>query len=444
MNSFISRYWKSTLARNTGWMFLGQGLRLIIQAGYFIIIARSLGVQQYGAFAAVTAMVAIFSPFVGLGCGNLIIKNVTRKPEWIDECFGNGLLMTLASGLAGVGMVIGICRWVLPNSISMVVILMVALADLVCNRLIILVASAFQAVERLDKTAQLNVLMSGARLLGIGMTVVVVRHPTAELWSIVYAAATAVAAVISLLSATSLVKSFQFNLHRMKRELLEGLYFSGSISAQTIYNDVDKTMLARLSTLGANGIYSAAYRLIDVAFIPVSSVLYAAYPGYFRHGKGEIRATYKYAKKLLPRPIAFSFLAFLGLLVGAPVIPKILGGEYLRTVEALRWLAILPLFKTVHYFFADALSGAGHQGLRMSLQIVVAVFNVLVNLWVIPAYSWRGAAWSSLASDGLLALLMWIAITMLQRRQPETVTPSAPVVALQCTGDEESEYLSTL
>src|SRR3984957_11479172 len=137
MTFILSRYWKSKLARNTGWMFLGQGLRLIIQAGYFVIIARSLGVQQYGAFAAVTAMVAIFSPFVGLGCGNLIIKNVARKPEWIDECFGNGLLMTLASGCAGVGMVIGICRWVLPNSIAMIVILMVALADLVCNRLII-------------------------------------------------------------------------------------------------------------------------------------------------------------------------------------------------------------------------------------------------------------------------------------------------------------------
>ena len=444
MQSFISRYRNSTLARNTGWMFLGQGLRLMIQAGYFIIIARSLGVQQYGAFAAVTAMVAIFSPFVGLGCGNLIIKNVARNPELLEECYGNGLLVTLATGLAGVGLVIGMCRWVLPNTIQMTVIVMVALADLVCNRLIILVASAFQAVERLDRTAQLNVLMSAARLVGIAVTVVVVRHPTAELWSIVYAAATGFATVVSLLSTTSLVKSFQLNLHRIKQELLEGVYFSGSISAQTIYNDVDKTMLARLSTLGANGIYSAAYRLIDVAFIPVSSVLYAAYPGYFRHGNGEIRATYKYAKKLLPRPIAFSFLAFLGLLVGAPLIPKILGGEYSRTVEALRWLAILPLFKTIHYFLADALSGAGHQGLRMSLQIVVAIFNVFVNLWIIPAYSWRGAAWSSLASDGLLALVMWMAISSLERREPLTAAASGPVADLGCASDRQSESLSTL
>jgi O-antigen/teichoic acid export membrane protein len=388
-------------------------------------------------------MVAIFSPFVGLGSRNLIIQNVARNRELLDECFGNGMLLTLATGLAAVGIVIGICRWVLPATISFTIIFMVAAADLVFCSLIIMIANSFQAVERLDKTAQLNVLMSTSRFIGIAATVAVVRHPDAELWSIVYAGTTAMAMVISLFYLKSLVSSFKFSLTRIREELLEGLYFSGGLSAQTIYNDVDKTMLARLSTLGANGIYAAAYRLIDVAFIPVSSILSAAYPGYFRHGKGQVQATFEFAKRLLPRPIAYSMLAFAGLLMGAPIIPKILGSEYLRTVEALRWLAILPLFKTIHYFFADALSGAGYQGLRMCLQIVVAVFNVLVNLWIIPAYSWRGAAWSSLASDGLLALLMWLAINMLRQRQPATMVDPTPVLPSPCASSEESEYLST-
>jgi len=214
------------------------------------------------------------------------------------------------------------------------------------------------------------------------------------------------------------------NTQRIREEVLEGIYFSGSQSAQTIYNDVDKTMLARLSALDANGIYAAAYRIIDVSFIPIGSVLYAAYPRYFRHKPGDVRGTYECATRLLPGPIGFSLVAFVTLLLGAPLVPKILGGEYSRTVEALRWLSILPLFKTIHYFFADALSGAGFQGPRMCLQIVVAIFNVLVNLWIIPVYSWRGAAWSSLASDGLLALLMWLTINVLRRRQATIVSLS--------------------
>jgi len=105
------------------------------------------------------------------------------------------------------------------------------------------------------------------------------------------------------------------------------------------------------------------------------------------------------------------------LFVGAPIVPHLLGAEYARTTTALRWLSPLPLLKTLHYFVADSLTGAGLQGLRTSLQVGVAVFNILLNLWLIPAYSWRGAAWSSLASDGMLAASLWMAVLVLGRQE---------------------------
>ena len=105
----------------------------------------------------------------------------------------------------------------------------------------------------------------------------------------------------------------------------------------------------------------------------------------------------------------------IAVLAGAGIVPYILGGEYRLTVEALRWLAILPLLKVVHFFLSDALAGAGHQGIRTIIHVGVAVFNVLINLWIIPAYSWRGAAWSSIASDALLACGMGTAVFVLVR-----------------------------
>ena len=52
--------------------------------------------------------------------------------------------------------------------------------------------------------------------------------------------------------------------------------------------------------------------------------------------------------------------------------------------EALRWLSLLPLLKTLHYFAADSLTGAGFQGIRTTVQVGIAIFNVLFNLWIIP------------------------------------------------------------
>ncbi len=59
---------KSRLARNTVWMALGQGLRLVIQALYFVLIARSLGAVNYGAFIGVVALVGIVYPFATSVC----------------------------------------------------------------------------------------------------------------------------------------------------------------------------------------------------------------------------------------------------------------------------------------------------------------------------------------------------------------------------------------
>ena len=39
-----------------------------------------------------------------------------------------------------------------------------------------------------------------------------------------------------------------------------------------------------------------------------------------------------------------------------------------------------------------------------------------LNLWLIPAYSWRGAAWASLASDGALAIAIWTVILALEAK----------------------------
>ncbi len=199
-------------------------------------------------------------------------------------------------------------------------------------------------------------------------------------------------------------------------EAREGIYFSASQSAQTIYNDIDKTMLARLSTLDATGIYGAAYRLIDVCFVPVSALLWSAYPNFFRAGARGISGSFGYAKPLLLRTWATPLCVCVLILLSAGVVPHVIGPEYARTTEALRWLAPLPILKGLHYFLSDTLTGAGHQGIRTAIQAFVAAFNVLINLWLIPAYSWRGAAWSSIASDALLLFGVSAAVFILFRR----------------------------
>jgi len=407
---------RSTLARNTAWMLVGLGLRLVIQAAYFTVIARSLGAEYYGAFVGVVGLVGILSPFGTLGSGNLLVKNVARDRGKFPSNFGLALLTTISVSTILFLVVALVSRYFLPATIPLSLAMLVAASDLFGTSITVVCGQAFTAFERLKWTASINALLSALRLVAALILVGFYHNPSAQQWGRFYFAGTTAAAALSLGLVFVKLGLPVFNATRSAAELREGFYFSAGRSTETIYNDIDKAMLARLGTLEATGIYGAAYRLIDVSFTPVASLMVAAYAGFFRAGAGGISGAIQYAKPLFWRAFGYAFLISGAMLVGAGIVPYILGNEYRLAVEALRWLAILPMLKVVHVFLSDALSGAGHQGLKSLIQLGVAVFNVLINLWIIPAYSWRGAAWSSIASDALLACGVGAAVAVLSRR----------------------------
>ena len=422
----------SPLARNTLWALGGYGLRLLIQAAYFVIIARCLGPEQYGGFIAATALANVISPFVGLGSGNLLVKNVARDRRLFPEYWGNGLMMTVVSGSVLTFFVMALCRLLLPRAIPSLAITLVCISDLIFVRILDLAAWAFLGFERLSVNAKLNVLISLTRLIGIAGLALAFPHPTVRAWSVVYLAGSVAAALIAVIWVMWSLGRPKLALHRIPREGTEGFYFSTSLSAMTIYNDIDKTMVARLATLGAAGIYAAAYRLIDVVFTPVRALLSATYPGFFRSGAAGLQGSLQYGRRMLVRTLPYSLFAFGAVWISAPLVPHILGHDYADITAALRWLAILPVLKTLHLFIGDSLTGAGHQRERTFLQVGVAIFNVLLNLWVIPAYGWRGAAWSSIASDGLLALSLSFLVTRMGRGFNLEIARVADVPAASC------------
>jgi O-antigen/teichoic acid export membrane protein len=397
-------------------MLLGLALKLIIQGLYFTVIARCLGVHNYGAFVGVVGLVGILSPFATLGSGYLLIKNVARDRHQFRENWGRALATTFLSSSALFGVLILISRFTLPSTIPTRLVMFIAASDLFGLSITGICGQAFMAFERLNWTAAINVMLSTIRLAAAAIFAALYHSPSALQWGTFYFGSTSVVAVVALSLVVVKLGAPSFNVWRTSAEAREGFYFSVNQSAQTIYNDIDKAMLARLGTLEATGIYGAAYRLIDVSFAPVASLLAAAYPNMFRAGTGGISATLGYARPLILRALGYATFVSIALLAGAGIVPHILGSEYRLTVEAIRWLAILPMLKVVHFFFSDALAGAGYQGVRTVIHAGVALFNALINLWAIPAYSWRGAAWSSIASDALLACAISAAVLVLSRR----------------------------
>lgn len=402
--SLLVRMRTRGLLRDTTHLSIGQGFRLIIQAAYFVLIARSLGADAYGAFVTVVAMAALLGPFSGLGTANLFIKNVRSGKREASICWGNGIVLTVLSGTLLSCLGVGLSALLHLKTVPLVVTI-VCVADLVLLKVTELAAFGFAAMDQMKQTSIQSVVVSLLRLGGIVALVVTVHPVTLDLWVLTYLFTTLLGTLYALVKGWQLWGRPVVDLRAIREDATEGVFFSVAGSATTIYNDIDKIMLSRLADLAATGVYGAAYRVIDVTMTPVRSLAAAAYPHFFRKGVGGMAQTYPYALSLIAKTSIYGALASAGLWLIAPILPHILGNQYGGVLPAVRWLALIPLLRCLHSFMADALSGAGLQRIRTGIQVMVALVNIGLNVVILPRYSWRGAAWTSLGCDGLLVVL---------------------------------------
>jgi O-antigen/teichoic acid export membrane protein len=393
-------------------MFLGQGLSVVCQGTYFILLARLLGSAEFGIYAGIAAMVSIVSQYSTLGSYSVFLRYVCPNPKNFALYWGNVLVTTLTLG----SIFAALLTWIGPrvaHSYSWKIVTCVAIGDCLCAQLTIAAGSVFQGFEKMHMTAALRLTTNLLRAVVAGLMLWRIHRATAQQWVVVALIVSFLVVCAALLLVTSRYGRPAFSLRLLRERTGEGFIFALSYSTGAVYNDIDKAMLGHYGMNAANGVYTMAYRVIDVASMPFYSVQLAAFPCFFRKGAVSLRSAGEYAIHIVKRTVPIALLSTVVMLVAAPIIPHILGRSFSESVLALRWLCLLPVFRSLHISPGDALTGSGHQKLRLSTQTAVSAFNFGANLYLIPHYGWLGAAWSSLVTDGLLAILNWTVLLVM-------------------------------
>jgi O-antigen/teichoic acid export membrane protein len=233
----------------------------------------------------------------------------------------------------------------------------------------------------------------------------ILHEASAVQWSVGVLIASCAAAMIALGWTWSLIGQPKFNAHLIWKRLREGVGFSFAGTTQAAYNDIDKTMLSHFGYNRENGSYTLAYRIVDFATAPILAMDAAILPRYFRLGHQGMQGVGRLALRALAIALPLGLAIGIGVRFVAPVVPRIVGHDFSLTLVSLRWLCWLPFLRGIHMLTGSALTGTGHQNLRTIAQLTVAAINVVLNIWWISHFGWIGAAWSSVASDGLLAIL---------------------------------------
>ena len=403
---------QGSLFRNTAWMMGGQGTGVLLQAAYFVILARLLGAVNYRVFAGAFAFASLVAQYSPLGTGTVLLRKVSGDQDRfslvLGQCPGGYLrrrwgpypwTSSLGPSFPGFAE----CH---DNRVRRCRKLHFAQLTIESGRV-------FQAFEKMHITAALNLLTNLMRTLAAGGMLLAFHRATAWNWAVASTIVSAASAVVAVVAATACFGWPQLRPRLLLEHGAEGFGYSFAASTSSAYNDLDKTMLSHYGMNLANGIYTMAYRIVDIATIPVIALRDAALPKFFQRGAANVGAVAELSGRLLKRTLPVTVVLAISMFVMAPLLPKVVGSGFVGSILALRWLCLIPVFRSVHQMAAGAaLTGAGFQRYRTGSQVVAASLNLGLNVLLIPRYGWLGAAWSSLATDGLLGIIHWSVLRM--------------------------------
>jgi O-antigen/teichoic acid export membrane protein len=400
------------LRRGSAWMIGGQVAALGFQAIYFALMGRTLGSREYGAFVGVVAMVAVLAQFSSCGMEMILLRNLSRDRTSFATTWG-AALRALGVGFVLLLLIVLALGHVFLRGELLLLVPWIAVSDGMFGKMAQLAGRALQGAGQLRAMAKLTAAMSMGRATLACAVFAYARwwngRVDALLWARVYWIAPLLVGSIAFCVVTVRFGWPKFERMR-RRDWSEGFSFSLSNSSISLYNDIDKTFLVSLGNTFAAGIYGAAYRVVDVASAPLYSIYAAATPTLFREGSEGVERAHALSNRIVRRTLLYGVGAAAALFFGAGLLPKLFGPSFQESVVALRWLCFLPLLRVLHYAWGTTITASASQWYRTATQAGAAVLNLGLCAWMIPLWSWEGAAWASLLTDGSLALLSWLVL----------------------------------
>jgi O-antigen/teichoic acid export membrane protein len=403
VKQFVKRVRTHPATRRTAWLLTGYAARMSFQSVVFVWVARQLGADLFGAFAATLALANLIAPFVELGAYSLIIRDMVAGVD-AARAVGNSLILSLCITPVAF-LVLAVLHVTFTPNVPWIAAMCVGISTFYGTRMVSTFRAVCVARGEFAYTAVLEILVGIVQLAAVGA--LVWWDGRLALYSLLYAAQNL---LVGFVGVGWLTRRFGRPVHaweEVKRRLWDGFHFATGMAAQTAYTEADKAILARLSGLIETGIYSAAQRILLVAFVPLTAVTGAVYTSFFTAAqKGGLKGARRLAWRLTPLMAAYGVGAGIVLWVAAPLVPRLLGNQYASSEGALQWLAPIMLLQSLAYPFADALTGSGQQRTRTFIQVATMALNVVLNLLLDAKWGFRGAIVSTIIAQSLALLLL--------------------------------------
>ncbi|WP_295114696.1 oligosaccharide flippase family protein [uncultured Methanobrevibacter sp.] len=394
-----------TIFHNMSWILISQIIASICGFIWTILIARYLGVHDYGILGFATSITGILSITTDFGISTHIVRHIATDYDSSPKYLGNAIPLKSIFAILTAILTLAILLILKCDETTIIVTLLFTL-EMIIKSFINLMNGGFQAFEKGKYQGIGNTLLNAILLIFIllaifsdwGLLGITLAYLISNIIALIYIYITFIRYVSK--------PHFEFDKTFCKKITMYSIPFAITGVLYSIYYSVDIIMLTNIIGNTATGIYNASYKLINVItllYTAYTAVIFPVMSKFFKNDEKLLEISYEKSIKylmLIMIPLAMSTMIY-----STDLILLIYGPEYIDsapTLSILIWTVCLLFVASP----GNILLQASHKEVTVTkIYAIAAVFNIILNFILIPKFSFIGAAITTVVSDILIVII---------------------------------------
>lgn len=374
---------------------IGGGLFFFVA----LLMARHLGPEHFGTFSFVFAFVTVFHMLADFGITNILVRDIAREKEKVDDILGGCIpLVTLLALCGYLLIVLSIQLFDLSYETELAMYIMGATVLLTFH------AAVYGSVCRAFEEMGFNAVGLIVQRVILLIFTIIALYMDAGLpgLALCYFAERFAQWIFFYLLVRRRYSRYVWCIDTgyWRYLIREGLPVGAGMVLRRVSWHIDIFVLTVLSTASSVGLFSAAYRIVQMINVIPFTLSVPVFPALSRLAKespGKAYALYSRVQKILMLigiPLGMWVFA-----LGPQIIVLLFGDEYQSGGMTLQLMGLVVVFLFMNSLFVYLFSALDRQKLYM-LSVGASVFlNLVLDIILIPQFDIMGAALATLFAE---------------------------------------------
>ena len=393
------------IARTTLLLTLTELASRVMSLILIILVARRLGPALMGIYAFALTFVRLLEILMDFGLDRYIQREIGRCPEQSGPLFSQVLGLKVALYLLGAGIVLLLGHFVIVDPLKRWAVWILSLT--IFFRSQANATHAFFRARQQVKYESFVVMTQRLVYTSAGVAAILAGYGLLTLVSLELLSQMGACATGWWLFRQKIGNPFHSVAFRHLRALAcSAQHFLYIRLALTVFNSIDLLMLSVLAGDAATGWYAAAVRVYSAFdFVPdaFSGAFLTVLSRKVKEGWAPFAAVFHHFFKYL-LIVGLGLAAILGGLAPQLMV-RVFGSSFQPANCALLLLAPALALNFVNLPLSNAIIALNEEKKILINFSLAAVFNIALNLWLIPQWQQNGAALATLLSEAAVLVL---------------------------------------